>query len=244
MGSPQWLPFIERYRSGEWRAVIFRDMVLEDIQRVAEFHGPVVLDIGCGRGFDDDARLQASLAAEASQYIGVEPDTTVKAAGHFSELHRCAFEAAPIAPDSIDVAFAVMVLEHLSSPADFWERLHRSLRPGGVFWGFTIDARNWFAKASLLTELIGIKNWYLNRLHGTRGEQRYENYGVHYLSNTPEQIAGYTKRFKSMDAINFHTHGQLDYYLPGPLRWVGRAMDNLIEARGWPGSILAVRLEK
>ena len=88
--------------------MIFRDMVQQDLQRRGS-RRPTVLDIGCGRGFDDDVKLQASLAACAERYIGVEPDVDADLAAHFSETHRCLFEDAPIAPGSVDLAFAVMV---------------------------------------------------------------------------------------------------------------------------------------
>ena len=49
-----------------------------------------------------------------------------------------------------------------------------------------------------------IKDWYLNMLHGTRGEERYENYVVFYR----------------------------------------RAIDRFTIRMGFPGIILAVRVEK
>jgi SAM-dependent methyltransferase len=58
-----WETYHARYRAGAWRAPIFRDMVLSDIRSAGS--GACVLDIGCGRGFDGDSRLQRSLAEAA-----------------------------------------------------------------------------------------------------------------------------------------------------------------------------------
>jgi SAM-dependent methyltransferase len=239
-----WAPFVERYRRGEWRAPIFADIILTEMRRLGPPHTLTLLDIGCGKGFDDDRRLQAKIAVEAGQYLGVEPDERIAPNPLFHHFYSCRFEEAPLGPGSVDLAFAVMVLEHLEFPDRFWSHLHRILREGGAFWGFTMDARHWFAKASSLTKKLGIKEWYLNWLHGRKGEERYENYPVYYRSNTPEQIQRWTPAFRSRTFLNFNRIGQLDYYFPASLRWIGRGMDRYWLDRGLPGPILAVRVEK
>jgi len=243
--EPLWAPYLQRYASGEWRAPIFRDMVLADARALEHGRGKLsFLDIGCGGGFDGDARLQHSLARVAGEYIGVEPDEAIEVGDMFSATHRCFFEDADIADGSIDMAFAVMVLEHFENPEAFWEKVHKVLRKGGVFWGFTVDARHWFVSASLLTEKLRVKDMYLNLLHGKRGEERYENYEVYYRTNTPEQIQGLTQAFASTTVLNFRKVGQLDYYFPRSMRWLGRSVDRLALRMGWPGSVMAVRVEK
>lgn len=243
--EPLWAPYLQRYAGGEWRAPIFRDMVLADARALEDERGKLsFLDIGCGGGFDGDARLQHSLARVAGQYIGVEPDAAIDVGDMFSATHRCFFEDAQIEGDSIDMAFAVMVLEHFENPQAFWEKVHKVLRKGGVFWGFTVDARHWFVSASLLTEKLRIKDMYLNMLHGKRGEERYENYEVYYRTNTPEQIQGLTQSFSSTTILNFRKVGQLDYYFPQSLKWLGRTVDRIALRMDWPGSVMAVRVEK
>ena len=243
--EPQWEPFLRRYTDGEWRAPIFRDMLLADAKALEKDRGGLTfLDIGCGGGFDGDGELQASIAQVAGQYIGIEPDTAIEIGSMFSSSYRCSFEDAPIEDNSIDLAFAVMVLEHFDNPQVFWDKVHKVLRKGGVFWGFTVDARHWFVSASVLTEKLHVKDMYLDMLHGKRGEERYENYGVFYRTNTPEQIEGLTNSFASTTVLNFYRVGQLDYYFPSSLQWMGRAVDRFAARMGWPGSLLAVRVEK
>lgn len=232
----------ERFQTGEWRARIFRDMVLRDIQELGR--PATVLDIGCGRGFDGDAKLQRSLMAVSATYIGIEPDPAIELGTHFSAVHRSFLETAPIPPASVDVAFAVMVLEHVENPQPFWEKLHEVLRPGGVFWGFTMDARHRFCLASRMADRLKIKDAYLRLLHGRRGEDRYENYAVHYRCNTPAAVHEFARAFRHCDCRSFGRVGQLDFYLPNMMRPLARAMDHWDRWRQGPGSLLVVRVEK
>ena len=152
-----WRPFLERYAEGSWRAPIFRDLVLEEARALHESGvSPVMLDIGCGKGFDDDPELQRSLALASGSYLGVEPDPDIPLADLFSRAWRCPFEEADVAPESVHIAFAVMVLEHIENPRIFWNCLHAALKPGGVFWGFTVDARHPFVFASRWMQRLGL----------------------------------------------------------------------------------------
>jgi SAM-dependent methyltransferase len=241
----KWAPYLQRYAEGEWRATIFRDMILCDARKLSQERDDLsFLDIGCGGGFDADPKLQRSIARAAGKYIGIEPDKDIELSPIFHSVHRCRLEDAHLDPDSVDIAFAVMVLEHSDKPDLFWRKVHKVLRRGGVFWGFTVDARHWFVTASLLTERLHIKDLYLNMLLGKRGEERYENYGVFYRSNTPKQIQKMTKAFSSITILNFHRVGQIDDYIPKKLRWLSRAVDRYAIRTGRPGSLMAVRAEK
>lgn len=243
--EPEWATYLQRYADGEWRASVFRDMILDDAQKNGQVGDKLTfLDIGCGGGFDSDPWIQSSIAQFAGHYIGIEPDSDIKPANIFSEVHRCSFEDAPVEDESVDVAFAVMVLEHIVNPGVFWNKIHRILRPGGVFWGFTVDARHWFAIASFYTEKLHLKNCYLDVLQGKRGESRYENYPVFYRSNTPQHIKSMTGMFKSQSVLNFSQAGEFDSYFPKYFRWVGRVLECFAIQIGLPGSMLTVRVVK
>jgi hypothetical protein len=107
-----------------------------------------------------------------------------------------------------------------------------------------MDARHWFARASAAAASLGLKDWYLGRIHGRRGVNRYENYPVHYRSNTPARVRRLAAGFSEVTARNFGRVGQLDYYVPRPLRPLGRALDRIEAALGLPGSVLVVRAVK
>lgn len=243
--TTRWAPYLQRYASGEWRAPIFRDLILADARALqANRETLTLLDIGCGKGFDGSTKLQQSLAEVATQYIGVEPDPAVELQANFTAIHRCFFEDAPIEDESVDIAFAVMVLEHIPDPRKFWDKIHRVLRKGGCFWGLTVDARHWFVLTSALMEKLRLKDLYLDKLHGKRGEARYENYPAFYRINTPRQILKFTSGFSTTNILNFNRTGQMDFYIPEKLRWLGRSLDNLSMRAGWPGSVMAMRVEK
>jgi SAM-dependent methyltransferase len=234
-----------RYQSGEWRGFVFRDLVMDDLRpRRNEGTQIVALDIGCGHGFDGHPDPQALIASVCTELIGIEPDTEIAIPKHFSQVHHSSFEDAPIPPDSVDVAYAVMVLEHLDQPEAFLRKLHTTLKPGGVFWGFTVDSRHWFAQASTTLKKIGLKDAYLSLLHGGRGSERYENYPVHYLFNTPETVTRLTGSFSRCDVMSLWKRNQTHFYFPRGLKWMGNLLDSIYGVFGRRGSVLVVRIQK
>jgi SAM-dependent methyltransferase len=233
--------FHDRYRRGEWRDTIFRDLILQDI---AGRQRPTILDIGCGRGFDGDVAVQSSLAAVALRFIGIEPDQSIALPDHFTSAYRHRFEDTEIDAKSIDIAYAIMVLEHLREPRTFFEKLHEVLVDGGVFWALTVDDRHWFCKCSRGFEVLRLKEAYLRLILGRRGEQRYENYPVFYRCNSPARIAHFSERFSQIQCFNFSRIGQCDFYLPKALRPAAAALDRWAIRHNAPGTLLAVRLQK
>jgi len=235
----QWNAIVRRYAAGEYRARVCADLIRSDI---GPEDRPRILDIGCGRGFFDDPGIQRSLAACAGEYVGVEPDTAIQSGEWVSHVYPEVLEQAPIPPASIDLALCAMVLEHLDQPERFFAKLLEILRPDGIFWGFTVDKRHWFAYASLAAHSLGIKRNYLDKVNGRPGEDRYENYDVVYAANTPADLRRLTREFSRCDILNLSQPGQIDFYFPRGLRWVGRALDGAGKIAGMPGPLLAVRL--
>lgn len=235
----RWQPYIDRYRGGAGLDRTFCDLILDDARRLPP--GFVAMDIGCGHGIAGNAQMQGSIAALAGRYIGIEPDPEIPLGGYFTEAHRCLLERAPIAPASVDLAFSVLVMEHLPHPETFWAKLAEVLVEGGVYWGFTIDARHIFSKASMLTERLKIKDLYLTAHFGRRGVGRIENYPTFYRTNTPARVAELSKAFRSCECINMSMVGQWGNYLPRPLRPLADSLDRRDIRLGRPGTILAIR---
>jgi SAM-dependent methyltransferase len=241
-GRERYGEYLHRYRAGEWRAPIIHDLIVRDIQSKGE--GCTLLDIGCGRGFDDDLALQRSLASLAGRYIGIEPDPYVTLGSYFSEIHRCLFEEAPLGTGTVDLGFAIMVLEHIAEPQRFWDKVHDVLKPGGIFWGLTVDGRSIFSIASYWLERVHAKELYMRWLMGRRGEQRYLNYPVFYRSNTPRQLEKYTRAFAAYELINFARIGQHRPVVPHWLHPVSDRFDRWVVDHKRPGTLLALRVVK
>lgn len=97
--------------------------------------GRVVLDIGGGPGYFEDA-----FVAAGARYAGIEPDAGEltargEATGNF--LRGSGLEL-PIADGSVDIAFSSNVLEHVPDPVRMAGELLRVTRPGGlVFLSWT-----------------------------------------------------------------------------------------------------------
>lgn len=230
----------QRYTAGEYRSRVFADVILRELAAL----GPncTVLDIGCGGGFDGDLPLQRRIADAAGRFVGIEPAGDVTPASCFHEVHRALLEEAPIAPGSIDLAYAVMVAEHVAAPAAFMASLARVLRKGGVFWAFTIDARHWSAWASMFLERTRLKSLYMNAVLGARGKDRWQNYPVEYKLNTPRQLERYTAEFSHVDCLSLYRAGAEGDSLPALLKGPNRLLDGLLNAAGAPGSNFVFRL--
>ena len=226
-----------RYEAAEWRAEIFADVIIDEIRGLG--NQCAVVGIGCGGGFDGSIELQQKIAAAAATYIGVEPDPATQTAPHFDTVHRCLFEAAPIAPASVDVAFGVMVVEHVTEPHAFMSQLARALKPGGVFWAFTVDLRHWSAWSSLLLEKTGLKVSTSMRWTGQtrRGSVIRTSRCIHLQHTAPgpsarlgfrrvrrNQPRSYRRRAQSARPLRPLNHA-FDH--PAPRRWSARLESRL-----------------
>jgi hypothetical protein len=232
----------QRYRGGICRDRIIHDLILADAAQLGS--QLTFLDIGCGKGFDTDIPLQRSLVSAATSYIGIEPDCSVTPGDYIKDVRRCSFEQSDLPPDSVHIAFAIMVLEHLAAPQPYWDKLREILVPGGVFWALTVDARHWFCRASLCLQRLKLKDRYLSWLLGVRGRDRYESYPVYYRCNTPQQIERYAHGFSSLHCFNLSRVGQCDDLFPTFVRPASRRLESIAIKRGKPGTLLIVRAQK
>ncbi len=238
--STRYDDYISRYRSGEWRSTIFSDIIIAELRRIGG--DATAVDIGCGSGFDGSVELQQKIAAHTGTYVGVEPDSEAQFGPHCSIVHRTWFEQAPIPAASVDIAFSVMVVEHVEHPQAFVHKLAEVLKDGGVFWAFTVDLRHWSAWGSVAVERLGLKDLYLDRLQGKRGTDRYANFPVFYKLNTPRAVTACATQFSEVEYINLSRIGAEDFNVPPKLRGLSHTLDRLLEAVGAPGSNLAFRM--
>ncbi len=110
------------------------------IERMAAFaavdESMTVLDVGTGTGF-----VAAGLASRVGHVIGVDaaPEMLDVAQRNLDELcianvELCEADVArlPLADDSVDAAFANMVLHHAEDPSAMLIEMARVVRPGGT----------------------------------------------------------------------------------------------------------------
>ncbi|QEG36033.1 class I SAM-dependent methyltransferase [Bythopirellula goksoeyrii] len=232
----------QRYRQGEWRSRIFCDLVIAEIRNFK--NDCRVLDIGCGHGFDFELSFQKEIADEASVLIGIEPDCDIQVSDILADCHRTTLEKAPIEKCSIDVAYSVMVMEHINKPKDFFDTIHKVLRDGGTYWGFTVDRRHYFSTASRILQEIRLKEKYLNWINGSCGIDRYENYPTFYRCNSPRQLRKLTREFSKVDVFSLSRRGDTESCYPALLKPIFQSLDLLIDTFSLPGSLLLVRCQK
>jgi len=240
----EWSARLARLRTNEWRTPIFFEIVSQEIKTRSGAKRPTVLDIGCGLGFDCEVRYQQALSTQAGKFIGIEPDRAIDPPKFFSQVYHTTLEQAPIAPGSVDVAYAVMVLEHVADPAAFWTRLHEILAPGGVFVAFSVNGAHWFAPIARVMSIVKLKTKYLNLLQGKRGTERYEDYPVYYRTNTVRQIRRHARQFRTVRTDLFGAIGNVASYAPRPLQPMVRAVDSLTYRLLGQSINIAIRAER
>lgn len=237
-----WADYQQRFADEKDRAKVFHDFIIEEI--TSSNSDPCrVLDIGPGLGIEDDQDLQRSIAEHAGHMIGVEPDPAIPKPDFFDEWHQTLIEDTDIPEGSVDIAYAYMVLEHISDPNKFLSDVCRVLAPNGVFWGFTINRYNIFTLLSKFLEDIKLKDVYLTLIHGERGEDRYLNYKTFYRANSMRDLAKAATNFQTMEYIPLWKSGQLDFYLPSYFRWPFRCIDHALRPTKFGAATIAVRLQ-
>ena len=208
------------------------------------FDKPTVLDVGCGHGIAGSISLQSEIARAANQMWGCEPDTSIQCGNYFHQVFPNTLEGSTIPPNSVHVAYSFFVIEHIAEPAGFFNKIHECLVEGGIFLGVTDHRWSFFSTMSQIMEWTRLKELYLNRLRGKRGEERYENYPTYYRANTVGAVKHYAPLFSKHYFAQWHRYGSMDYYLPKVLRPLGWGVDALSMAGVIPRYLFIIGLQK
>ncbi|MGI8468710.1 MAG: class I SAM-dependent methyltransferase [Pyrinomonadaceae bacterium] len=126
------------------------DIVNSRLREIVESFEPYrqnnrLLDVGCGAGLLLEAALKNKWQAEGLEISSSSVDSLRKRG--IKVFHGVLSEAR-FPEDRFDVVTAVEILEHIPNPAEIITKIHRILRPGGLFWATTPHGRG--ASARLL----------------------------------------------------------------------------------------------
>jgi SAM-dependent methyltransferase len=113
------------------KAEFFAGVVFDELERMRDRPALTALDVGCGGGFHHRPDLQAQIGSRTSRFLGVEPDPDAHVQAEFAAIYRSTLEGADLPPNSVDLAYAVMVLEHVADAESFFAKLDSVLKPGG-----------------------------------------------------------------------------------------------------------------
>lgn len=116
--------------------------------------GCVVLDVGCGGKRPAFLRPIENIA---SAIDGVDPSDEVAEHPALRNRWHATLEDADIPDNTYDLAFAYNVVEHITDPVSFLEKIHRVLKPGGRFLALTPHAIHPFARAVRFVEWLSLK---------------------------------------------------------------------------------------
>jgi SAM-dependent methyltransferase len=167
------------------RNEFFIDIVVDQIKK---YKDPVVVDIGCGAGIGETEPLLWKVRNAATKLIGIEPDTQVKPRMDImDQVEHTSFEDCSIPENSVDVAFSVMVMEHVSSPQAFMEKIYRTLKPGGVYLFLTVNRNHYFGIITTVLKKLKIDELILKIVRPKAEVENY-HYPVVYKFNSKKDI--------------------------------------------------------
>lgn len=121
-----------------------------------------VLDIGCGRGEYQDlkctyVRDMRIFKNRCQKVIGIDMDKGASENPFLDEFHLIDSGRWEVEDQSIDIAFADYVLEHVSDVEGFFSECNRVLKPGGILCMRTVNLHSYFGFISSMIP---------NRMHG------------------------------------------------------------------------------
>jgi SAM-dependent methyltransferase len=126
--------------------------------RVRELLPPdgVALDIGCGRGTqaEDPVRIRRELRilrGHCRRVIGIDVDPVGAENEFIDEFRPIGPDLSwPVDDDTVDLALADFVVEHVADPSGFFAEAARVIKPGGYLCIRTINLHSYLGIASRL----------------------------------------------------------------------------------------------
>ena len=168
--------------------------------------GFVVLDVGCGRGVyvKDPVSYRRKLRVfkgRCSRVIGIDVDPTARENPCLDEFRVIEQDKWPVESESVDLCVSDYVLEHITSPDDFFSECARVVRTGGFL---CIRTPNAWSYESLAARLM--PNRWRNSLLKTLPTRREEKdvFPTAYRCSTPGRIASAMRRHGFASCVFTH----------------------------------------
>jgi len=149
-----------------------------------------VLDLGAGSGWNP--RYDTRLKGRCRQSVGLDLDPRIADNPRLDGAVLGDICTVPLADDTFDVVFSVMVLEHLPDPARCAAEVWRILKPGGHFLVITPNVCHYVALASRLTP-HWFHRWFARKMWAAEREAFPTYYQVNTLRSFPRpfEAAGF-----------------------------------------------------
>ena len=138
-----------------------------------------------------------------------------------SEWHRLPLEAfAENHGGRFDVVFSVYVLEHVADPDAFVDACAHVLRPGGSWFGLTLNTRQYFGAATWAMSRLHGADWLLHRLKGEALDHEH-HFPTAYRLNSVPVLRRQCERsgFASLEVRCYDATERYQWYLPSSLHW-------------------------
>lgn len=161
-----------------------------------------LLDAGCGR----TAPILSKYRSRARRLIGVDLvdfDPAVQGL----ELYRSDLGAIPLEDNTVDLAMARSVMEHVTDPQRVYGEIYRVLKPGGHFVFLTANLWDY---ASLIAAVIPnrLHPWIVSR---TEGRKEQDVFPIAYRTNTRGAVEKWAKG-AGFEITSFRYMGQYPSY--------------------------------
>lgn len=204
------------FRNVSERRRVFSNLIVSDLK---QRDAPTVLDIGCGAGMARDSDWQWAIKPHVHQYWGLEPDPNmVPDEGLFDKTQNALMEDAALKPESIDVAYSWMVMEHVAHPESFCRTLYDALKPGGSYYFSTPNIRHYFTFTARFLKQLRIDEAVLSVIRKQEQLDEY-HYPVQYKFNSESQISKIAEKvgFQAPLFAYVEVEGPINYF-PGPTK--------------------------
>jgi SAM-dependent methyltransferase len=181
----------------------------------------VALDIGCGRGTQDDDPVRVRrdlriLRGHCRQVIGIDVDRAAADNRFIDEFRPLELDRPwPVEDASVDLALADFVVEHVAEPDAFFAEAARVIKPGGVICIRTINRRSYLGVASRLVP-AGLHALTLRRAQPERKSE--DVFPTVYRANTRAALSSALDR-SGFEAVVYTAEDEPAYLTFNPLAY-------------------------